>query len=160
MRAAWLVVVVCALLPVAACAAGPSLDEVAAELQKDAKTLERDGLFENPLMSLRILERADKDVACGEGRFKRILSATANDERGKGAVDDFLDRSQRVMESTLTDPRFGFGYEVQPNPEQGDRLDGRVIRATKEALGITMTVDVRPDSPTWRLRAESGCLER
>jgi hypothetical protein len=158
MRAAWLVVVVCALLPAAACAAGPSLDEVAAELQRDAKTLETDDVFKNSLKSLRILERPDEDVSCGDGRFKRVLRATSNYERVDEPIDDHLDRAQRLMESTLAMP--GFGYDVSFDPDQADRPSGRVVRGTKEALGITMTVEVRPEAPTWRLLAESACMSR
>ncbi|PZG14552.1 hypothetical protein C1J01_26565 [Nonomuraea aridisoli] len=148
------------ILAVMSCSSGPTLEQAVAELQKDARTLESDRLLSKPASQLRILERPDKDISCGEGRFKRVLVATADAGPSSGSVDSRLDRAQRVMETTLAQPDLGFGYDVQSDPQQVDSSTGRVIRATKEEIGLTMIVEVHPESPTWRLRAETSCLPR
>ncbi|MFG1685209.1 hypothetical protein ACGFNP_33960 [Nonomuraea sp. NPDC049269] len=78
--------------------------------------------------------------------------------RANQPVDNYLDQAQRLMEDTLRLPRFG--YDVTFDPAQVDRHTGRTIHGTKEALGITVTVEVQEESPTWHLRAESRCLTR
>lgn len=146
------------ILALVSCSSGPSLGEAAAELQKDTHTLETDDVFKNPLKKLRIVERPDTDIPCGDERFKRVLVATAENTRGNEPVDDFLDRAERLMADTLRLPRFG--YDVTFDPQQVDQTTGRVIHGSKVALGITVTVEVHEQPPTWHLRAESRCLAR
>ncbi|MEU8360242.1 hypothetical protein AB0C27_29940 [Nonomuraea sp. NPDC048882] len=156
MRARCVAMVACVLLS-ASCSAGPSLGDAVAELRKDTRTLETDDVFKNPLKKLTILERPDKDVPCGEGRFKRVMRATADYERAAGqTVDAYLNLAQSLMEDTLSLPRFG--YTVTSDPGRRDKPAARVIRGVKDEAGVTMTVDVRPDSPTWSIRAETGCF--
>ncbi|MBB2913258.1 hypothetical protein FHS43_004556 [Streptosporangium becharense] len=139
------------------CASGPSLKEAAAELQKDTKRLETDDLFKNPLMKLRILQRPDEDIPCAKDRFKRVLRATADDERVKGEdLDSHLDKSEQVMENTLSQI---LDYEVEEDLTQLDALEGRFIHGRKQ-VGVVVNVYVAPEAPTWRLRAETICLPR
>ncbi|MEV6863835.1 hypothetical protein AB0M44_22865 [Streptosporangium subroseum] len=139
------------------CASGPSLKEAAAELQKDAQRLEGDKLLKNPLSKLHIFERADKDISCGNGKFKRALQATADYTRKDPDVDSHLDQAQRVMENTLIQ---ALGYTLEHDLGQLDKTDGRLIRGAKKDLGIVVAVNVLPGSPAWRLRAETECLSR
>jgi hypothetical protein len=157
MRAAYCLLAIF-LLAIVSCSSAPSLDDAATELQKDTHALETDDVFKNPLAKLHIVTRPDTDISCGEGRFKRVLTATADYTRANEPVDNYLDRAQRLMEDTLRLPRFG--YDVTFDPAQVDRLTDRTIHGTKEALGITVTVEVQQGPPTWRLRAESRCLTR
>lgn len=156
MRAGRMVAVACALA-LASCSQGPSLEDAAAELQKDTRTLETDDVFKNPLKELRILERPDKDIPCGDGRFKRVMRATANYKRTPDqSLDQYLNMAQTLMEDTLVLPKFG--YMMQSDHAQRDKPQARVIHGVKEGLGVTMTVDVRPDPPTWSIHGETGCL--
>ncbi|MFI6796280.1 hypothetical protein [Streptosporangium canum] len=139
------------------CTSEPSLKETTAELQKDAQRLEADKLLSNPLSKLHILERADKDVSCGNGKFKRALHATADYTRKDPDVDSHLDQAQRVMENTLVQT---LGYTLEHDLGQLDKTDGRLIRGAKKDLGITVTVNVLPEAPAWRLQAETRCLSR
>ncbi|GIH99735.1 hypothetical protein [Planobispora takensis] len=155
MRVARMLAVVSALAVMTGCASGPSLEDAAAELQKDTQRLETDELFKNPLSKLQILERPAKDIPCGDGTFKRVLRATADDERADEPLDAHLDRAQGVMENTLS--QF-FGYKLEHDFSQADSESGRLVRGAKENFGITIAVDVMPEPPTWRLRAETRCL--
>ncbi|GIH90795.1 hypothetical protein ACFFMN_26440 [Planobispora siamensis] len=157
MRVARMLAVVSALAVMTGCSSGPSLEDAAAELQKDTQRLETDDVFKNPLSKLNILERPDKDIPCGNGKFRRILRATADYERKAPDVDGHLDLAQTLMENTLAQL---FGYKLEYDFSQTDKEDGRLIRGEKKDLGITVTVDVLPDSPTWRLRSETPCLSR
>lgn len=135
----------------------PSLKEATAELQKDTQRLETDDLFKNPLMKLRILQRPDKDIPCGEDGFKRVLRATADEERGKEqSLDSHLDGAERVMENTLS--RI-LGYKMEYDISQVDAPEGRFIKGSKKT-GITVNVYVSPEAPTWRLHAQTDCLPR
>ncbi|MEU7831280.1 MULTISPECIES: hypothetical protein [unclassified Nonomuraea] len=160
MRAAYclLAIFLLGVLSLVSCSSAPSLDDAATELQKDTHALETDDVFKNPLKKLHIIARPDTDISCGDGHFKRVLEATADYTRANEPVDNYLDRAQRLMEDTLRLPRFG--YDVTFDPAQVDQLTGRTIHGTKEALGITVTVEVHEEPPTWRLRAESRCLAR
>jgi len=139
------------------CASGPSLKDAAAELQKDTQRLEADDVFKNPLMKLRILQRPDKDIPCDKGRFKRVLRATANDERNARDVDGHLDQAEGIMAGTLVNE---LGYKLERPFSEGDAEEGRFIHALKEDVGIMVAVYVAPEAPTWRLHAETPCLPR
>ncbi|MEU3168336.1 hypothetical protein [Streptosporangium sp. NPDC006930] len=139
------------------CASDPSLKDAAAELQKDARLLEADGIFKNPLSKLRILQRPDKDIPCAKGKFKRVLRATADYERATPDVDSHLDLAQGLMESTLSRV---LGYELEYDLSQADVEEGRFIYGTKKDSEIKVSVFVTPDAPTWRLRAVTACLSR
>ncbi|MFC4060547.1 hypothetical protein ACFOWE_19765 [Planomonospora corallina] len=134
----------------------PSLEKAAAELQKDTQRLETDDVFKNPLNKLRILQRPDEDIPCGEGKFKRVLRATADDERKTSDIDSHLDMAQRIMHTTLSQV---MNYKMEANLDQVDALEGRFMRGSKD-IGIVVDVHVAPESPTWRLRAETVCLPR
>ncbi|MEU8204472.1 hypothetical protein [Streptosporangium sp. NPDC049046] len=138
------------------CASGPSLKDAAAELQKDAQRLENDDVFKNPLMNLRIVQHPDKDLPCGGDKVKRVLRATADEERVDESLDSRLDKAQRVMENTLS--RI-MGYEVEHDISQADALEGRFIYGSKE-VGVMVTVYIAPEAPTWRLHAQTACLSR
>ncbi|MEU1731884.1 hypothetical protein [Streptosporangium sp. NPDC020145] len=135
----------------------PSLKEATAELQKDTQRLETDGLFKNPLMKLRFIQRPDKDIPCAKDRFRRVLRATADDERSEEPVSAHLERAETVMENTLAQK---FGYKLDFDFSQSDAEDGRFIYGTKNDLGIKVTVYVSPEAPTWRLHAMTACLPR
>ncbi|MFD0883625.1 hypothetical protein ACFQ08_03500 [Streptosporangium algeriense] len=135
----------------------PSLKEAAAELQKDTRLLETDDLFKNPLMKLRILQYPDKDIPCGEDGFKRVLRATADEERSKEEnLDTHLDAAERVMENTLSK---SLGYKLEHDTTQLDAPEGRFIKGSKEA-GVSVDVYVSPEAPTWRLHAQTACLSK
>lgn len=156
MRFARITVVGLALVMAASgCTSEPSLKEAAAELQKDMQRLETDGLFKNPLMKLRILQRPDKDIRCDKDKFRRVLRATADDERVNEPLNSHLGRAQALMENVLTQK---FGYKLEYDFSQSDTDEGRFIYATKKDLGITVTVYVAPEAPTWRLNAMTPCL--
>ncbi|MEV4183280.1 hypothetical protein AB0J28_17810 [Streptosporangium canum] len=138
------------------CTSGPSLEEAAAELQKDTQRLETDDVFKNPLMNLHIVQRPDKDLPCGGDKVKRVLRATADEERVDESLDSRLDKSQRVMENTLSQT---LGYKVEYDISQVDAPEGRFIHGRKE-VGITVNVYVAPEAPTWRLHAQTTCLSR
>ncbi|GGK84649.1 hypothetical protein GCM10010126_49820 [Planomonospora parontospora] len=134
-----------------------SLEKAVAELQKDTQRLETDDLFKNPLMKLHVLQRPDKDIPCGKEKFKRVLQATADNERAKEEdLDSHLDKSEQVMENTLSQV---LDYEVEEDGTQSDALEGRFLLGRKK-VGIMMNVQVMPEAPTWRLRAETDCLSR
>ncbi|MFJ2029554.1 hypothetical protein [Streptosporangium sp. NPDC087985] len=137
------------------CTSGPSLKEAAAELQKDVQRLETDDLFKNPLMKLRILQRPDKDIRCDKDKFRRVLRATADDERVNEPLDSHLGRAQALMENVLTQK---FGYKLEHDFSQMDTDEGRFIHGAKKDLGITVTVYVASEAPTWRLHAMTACL--
>ncbi|GAA3156124.1 hypothetical protein GCM10010466_53810 [Planomonospora alba] len=135
----------------------PSLEKAVAELQKDTQRLETDDLFKNPLMKLRILQRPDEDIPCDGGNFKRVLRATADNERPeKEGLDSHLDKSEQVMKNTLAQL---MNYEIEVSAAQSDALEGRFING-KKSVGVVVRVYVAPDAPTWRLRAETACLPR
>ncbi|MBG0815576.1 hypothetical protein [Planomonospora sp. ID82291] len=154
----FLVLVLAAVLVTAGCTREPelSLDKAVAELRKDAQRFEADDVFKNPLVKLKILQRPDKDIPCGEGKFKRVLRLTADDERKDADVDGHLDLAERLMQTTLDQV---MGYEVEYDFDQLDALEGRFIHGNKK-IGVTVDVHVAPESPTWRLRAETACLAR
>ncbi|MER5651025.1 hypothetical protein [Streptosporangium sp. NPDC002524] len=157
MRFARLLAVGLALVMVTSgCASDPSLKDAAAELQKDTQRLEADDVFKNPLMNLRILQRPDKDLSCGEDKVKRVLRATADEERVDESLDSRLDKAQRVMENTLS--RI-LGYKVEYDITQVDAPEGRFIYGSKE-VGVVVNVYVAPEAPTWRLHAQTACLPR
>ncbi|MEU4405470.1 hypothetical protein AB0F88_13145 [Streptosporangium sp. NPDC023963] len=157
MRSTRLLAVGLALVMVTAgCASGPSLKDAAAELQRDTQRLETDDVFKNPLMNLRIVQRPDKDLPCGEEKVKRVLRATADEERVNESQDSRLDKAQRVMENTLS--RI-LGYKVEYDISQVDAPEGRFIYGSKE-VGVMVNVYVAPEAPTWRLHAQTACLPR
>ncbi|GAA3097281.1 hypothetical protein [Streptosporangium carneum] len=157
MRFARLSAIGLAVMVASGCASGPSLKEAAAELQKDTQRLEADDLFKNPLMKLHILQRPDKDIPCGDNGFKRVLRATADEERKKGEdLDAHLDGAERVMENTLSKV---LGYRMEHDITQLDALEGRFVQGSKD-VGVTVNVYVSPEAPTWRLHAQTGCLSR
>lgn len=133
----------------------PSLKEAAAELQKDTQRLETDDLFKNPLMKLRILQRPDKDIPCAKDKFRRVMRATANDERVDEPLYSHLERAETVMENKLVR---ALGYKLEFDFSQSDAEDGRFIYGTKEDPAIKVTVYVAPEAPTWRLHAMTACL--
>lgn len=159
MRAARALAIISALAAVVAgCSAtGPSFDEAAAELQKDVQRLETSDVFKNRLLQLRILQRADKDVPCDQEKFRRVLRATADEERVDEPVDSRLDRAQRLIEDVLVRD---FGYELMHDLSQLDAEDGRFIYGKKEEFALTVTAYVAPESPTWRLHIMTDCLSR
>ncbi|MER5324419.1 hypothetical protein [Streptosporangium roseum] len=157
MRFTRLTVVGLALVAASGCASEPSLKEAAAELQKDTQRLEADDLFKNPLMKLRVLQRPDKDIRCDEDKFKRVLRATADDERNSPDMDSHLDQAEGVMAGTLVHK---LGYERKPPFTVDDDEVGRFIYGVKKDAGIVVAVYVTPESPTWRLQAETSCLPR
>lgn len=138
------------------CTSEPSLKDAAAELQKDEQRLETDDVFKNPLMNLRITQRPDKDLPCGGDKVKRVLRATADEERADESLDSRLDKAQRVMENTLSQV---MGYKVEYDISQVDAPDGRFIYGRKE-IGVTVNVYVSPEAPTWRMHAQTACLSR
>ncbi|MFF3444061.1 hypothetical protein [Streptosporangium sp. NPDC002721] len=158
MRSTRLLAVGLALVTViAGCASGPSLEDAAAELQKDTQRLETDDVFKNPLNKLRILQRPDKDLPCGGENVKRVLRATADYQRGKEEdLDSHLDGAQRLMENTLSQI---LRYDMQYDISQVDAPEGRFIYGSKET-GIVVNVYVSPEAPTWRLHAQTACLPR
>ncbi|WP_142260274.1 hypothetical protein [Thermopolyspora flexuosa] len=147
------------LLPLAlavSCSSGePSFEDAAAELQKDVQRLESHEFFKNPLLELRILQRGDKDIPCGEGGFRRVMRATANEDRDDDAVDSHLDRAQRLMENVLAQD---FGYELALDPGQQDAQEGRFIQGEKKDAGLQVSAYVSPEKPTWRLQIMTACL--
>ncbi|MFF5207448.1 hypothetical protein [Streptosporangium sp. NPDC000396] len=156
MRFARLMVAGLALVMVSSgCTSGPSLKDAAAELQKDAQRLETNDLFKNPLMKLRILQRPDQDIRCDKDKFRRVLRATADDERVNEPLDSHLGRAQALMENVLVQ---NFGYKLEYDYSQMNTNEGRFIHGTKKDLGITVTVYVAPEAPTWRLDAMTPCL--
>ncbi|SNT10459.1 hypothetical protein SAMN05216276_102481 [Streptosporangium subroseum] len=158
MRFARLTVIGLALVMAASgCTSGPSLKEAAAELQRDTQRLETNGVFKNPLKKLRILQRPDKDVPCDKEKFRRVLRATADYERINEPMDSHLGRSQALMENVLVQD---FGYKLEHEYSQMDTDEGRFIHGVKKGLGITVTVYVAPEAPTWRLDAMTPCLPR
>ncbi|GAA3509695.1 hypothetical protein FHR32_005986 [Streptosporangium album] len=158
MRFARLVAVGLALVVTASgCTSEPSLKEAAAELQKDAQRLETNDVFKNPLMKLRILQHPDKDLRCDKDKFRRVLRATADDERANEPLNSHLGRAQALVENVLVQD---FGYKLEHDYSQMDTDEGRFIHGTKKDLGITMTVYVAPEAPTWRLDAMTPCLPR
>ncbi|SFK23136.1 hypothetical protein SAMN05216275_12031 [Streptosporangium canum] len=156
MRFTRLTVVGLALVMAASgCTSEPSLKEAAAELQKDAQRLETNDVFKNPLKKLRILQRPDKDIRCDKDKFRRVLRATADYERINEPLDSHLGRSQALMENVLVQD---FGYKLEHDFSQADTDEGRFIHGAKKDLGITVTVYVAPEAPTWRLNAMTPCL--
>ncbi|WP_162641972.1 hypothetical protein [Streptosporangium sp. 'caverna'] len=157
MRFAWLMAVSLTLVMAASgCTSEPSLKEAAAELQKDAQRLEKDDVFKNPLMKLRILQRPDKDIPCDKDKFKRVLRVTADDERKTTDVDSHLDQAEGVMAGTLVHE---LGYKLEYPFSEGDAEEGRFIHGLKE-VGVLVAVYVAPEAPTWRLHAETSCLPK
>ncbi|MGS2641916.1 hypothetical protein [Streptosporangium sp. LJ11] len=139
------------------CASDPSLKDAVAELQKDTRRLETDDVFKNPLNKLRILQRPDKDIPCDKDKFKRVLRATADDERNARDVDSHLDQAEGIMAGTLVNE---LGYKLKNPFSEVDAEEGRFIHASKKGVGIIAAVYVAPESPTWRLHAETLCLPR
>ncbi|GII91828.1 hypothetical protein [Sinosporangium siamense] len=156
MRSARFLVAALALMVASGCTSKPSATEAIAELEQDVRRLESDDLFKSPSMSLRILQRPDKDLPCGENGFKRVLRATANKERGNEDPDSHLDGAQRVMETTLSRH---LGYKLEQDISQGDAPEGRFIYGTKET-GVVVTVHVASEAPTWHLHAQTVCMPR
>ncbi|MET8051722.1 hypothetical protein ABZU75_29400 [Streptosporangium sp. NPDC005286] len=144
------------VLVASGCASEPSLEEAAAELQKDTKRLETDDVFKNPLKKLRILQRPDKDLPCGGEKVKRVLRMTADYARADQSLDSHLDQAQRLMENTLSQI---LDYKVAYDISQVDAPEGRFIHGSKE-VGVMVNVYVAPEAPTWRLHAETACLPR
>lgn len=143
---------------VSGCGTGPTLQAASAELQKDMQRLEADRLLKNPLSKLQIVERPDKDLPCDKGKFQRVLRATADYEHVPGApVDNHLDRAQRVMENILSQK---LHYKLTFDFTQIDWNDARLIEGDKEHPGVAIKVIVVPESPSWRLVAETKCLPR
>ncbi|MEU8198553.1 hypothetical protein AB0C10_32710 [Microbispora amethystogenes] len=140
---------------VSGCGTGPTLQAASAELQKDMQRLETDDVFKNPLKKLRIVERPDRDLPCDKGKFQRVFRATADYERKAPDVDSHLDQAQRLMENTLSQV---LHYEMTYDFTQVDWRDGRLLEGRKDVPGITVKVIVVPESPTWRLVAETDCL--
>ncbi|MEU9835393.1 hypothetical protein AB0D67_27995 [Streptosporangium sp. NPDC048047] len=143
-------------LTVSGCTSEPSLKDAADELQKDTHRLETDDLFKNPLMKLRVLQRPEKDIPCDKGKFKRVLRATADDERADEPLTSHLGRAQAVMENVLAQR---LGYKVDSDPSQENTEEGRFIQGSKSS-GISVVVYVSPEPPTWRLHAMTSCLPR
>lgn len=142
---------------VSGCGTGPTLQAATTELQKDLQRLENDDVFKNPLKQLRIVDRPDRDLPCDKGKFQRVFHATAEYERKSPDVDSHLDAAQRLMENTLSEI---LHYKVAYDFTQVDWRDGRLIEGRKDVPGITIRVIVVPESPTWRLVAETDCLPR
>ncbi|GHH64058.1 hypothetical protein GCM10017673_06030 [Streptosporangium violaceochromogenes] len=139
------------------CTSEPSLKAAATELQKDTQRLETDDLFKNPLTKLRILQRPDQDIPCDKGKFKRVLHATADDEEKFPDMDSQLDQAEGVISGTLVNK---MGYKREPPFTVDDNEVGRFVYAAKRELGIVVAVYVTPESPTWRLQAETPCLPK
>jgi len=138
------------------CASGPSLKDAVAELQKDAQRLETDDVFKNPLKKLRVLQRPERDLPCGGDKVKRVLRITADYARADQSLDAHLDQAQRLMENTLSR---SLGYKVEYDISQVDAPEGRFIHGSKE-VGVMVNVYVAPESPTWRLHAETSCMSK
>ncbi|GIH63823.1 hypothetical protein [Microbispora siamensis] len=142
---------------VSGCGTGPTLQAASTELQKDLVRLETDDVFKNPLKKLRIVDRPDRDLPCDKGKFQRVLRATADEDRKTPDVDGHLDLAQTLMENTLSQV---LHYKMTYDLSQMDWKDARLIEGRKESPGITVKVIVVPESPTWRLVAETDCLPR
>ena len=133
MRAARSLAIIWSLALAVGCSSGgPSFEEAAAELQKDVQRLEAHDVFKNPLKKLRILQRAEEDIPCGENRFQRVLRATADYERANPDLDGHLDLAERLIENALVRD---LGYKLEYDFSQYDAEDGRFIYAVKEELG-------------------------
>ncbi|MEU6412264.1 hypothetical protein [Microbispora sp. NPDC046933] len=142
---------------VSGCGSGPTLQAATMELQKDMQRLETDDVFKSPIKKLRIVERPDKDLPCDKGKFQRVLRATADEDRKTPDVDGHLDLAQTLMENTLSQ---ALHYKMAYDLSQMDWKDARLIEGRKDVPGITVRVIVVPESPTWRLVAETDCLPR
>ncbi|MEU7914744.1 hypothetical protein [Microbispora bryophytorum] len=142
---------------VSGCGTGPTLQVATTELQKDMQRLQADRFFKNPLTKLRIVERPDKDLPCDKGKFQRVLRATADEDRRTPDVDGHLDLAQTLMENTLSQV---LHYKMTYDLSQMDWEDARLVEGRKGDVGITVKVIVVPESPTWRLVAETDCLPR
>jgi len=151
------IISVLAALAAGCSSSGPSFDEAATELQRDVRRLETHDVFKNRLLQLRILQRADKDIPCDQGKFRRVLRATANEKRVDEPVDSHLDRAQRLMENVLAQD---FGYRLVYDISQLDAEEGRFIYGKKEEFGLTVHAYVAPEPPTWRLYIMTDCLAR
>lgn len=135
----------------------PTLKEAAAELQKDTHLLETDDVFKNPLKKLRIIQRPDKDIPCDKDKFKRVLQATADDEVNSPDMDSHLDMAEELISGTLTQR---MEYKREPPFTVNDNDIGRFVYAAKRDKSIVIAVYIAPESPTWRLQAETSCLAR
>lgn len=142
---------------VSGCGTGPTLQAATTELQKDLQRLQTDSLMKKPYSRLRIVQRPDQDLPCDKGKFERVLRATADYERESSDVDSHLDGAERVMENTLSSI---LHYKVAYDLSQLDWKDARLIAGRKDIPGITVSVIVVPESPTWRLVAKTDCLPR
>lgn len=157
MRGVRLMVLALAMaVAVPGCSSEPTLGPAAAELMEDVRRLENDDLFKNPLTKLRILQRPDKDIPCDEGKFKRVLRATADKERNNPNIDSHLDQAEGVMAGTI---EHELGYDLKYSFSEGDAEEGRFIHGVKD-VGILFAVYVAPEAPTWRLHAETFCLPK
>ncbi|GGL31081.1 hypothetical protein GCM10014719_35670 [Planomonospora parontospora subsp. antibiotica] len=120
--------------------------------------METDKLFKDPDKKLRIIERPDSDFACRGGDFKRVLRATADEERDASSdLDSHLDRARDLMAGTLVQE---LGYKLEPPFTTTDDGMGRFIYGAKRDMGIVVVVYVSPEPPTWRIHAETTCLPR
>src|ERR1700750_1376658 len=153
MRRAPLLVALAVLLAASGCSSGPSLAEGVSELTMGTRRLETDSYFKQHA-NLRILQRPDRDIPCGDGRVKRVLRATAHLEGVKEDLDTRLDKDERVAASLLS---MTLGYTVEREVTQVDALEGRFISGGKD-VGVVVNVIVAPEAPIWRIYAQTRCM--
>ncbi len=140
------------LLATACTSSGPTLDEAAQTLSKDARTL-KDYSLEN----MRLVEENDHvedSTACPEGNRRQTYRIVENFPTGGQATPAaWVDAIKPSIHHTLA----SLGYEK--NDGAGREQPGRVLMVlTKGDLRITFTVLLQTAQPNIQITGKTDCL--
>ncbi|GAA4590594.1 hypothetical protein GCM10023194_47810 [Planotetraspora phitsanulokensis] len=148
------------LIPFAAIAvlltacSGGSIDESGAQLAKDGRQVMAWEKWVEP----QITSPATENVACGDGTFKRVFTASATLPSNNPDADDTLDNAERTIGARFSEA----GYETATGgPDQSDKTDSRQVKKVKQEPEISFTYTMtlaQADALAVKVEGQTACM--
>lgn len=126
---------------------GPTVDQAGAKLAKDGKALMNED--QPPMVRKKVSESADRDVSCGDGKYRREYKATA-DFGGAGKGSTILG----IMQSAIQDDIDRLGYKYDTSTNDGSRD----VKGRSKNSSVSLNVHIQEKSPMLTVSGSTGCL--